>query len=40
MQKKKENIILKWLYILSYNFVLLLTKIKPRRKYKKIQSNI
>ena len=39
MQKKRENTILKWLYILGYNIVLLITKIKPRIKYKKIQSN-
>ena len=35
---KKENTLLKWLYIIGYNVVLLLTKIKPRRKYKKVKS--
>jgi len=35
---KRENTLLKWMYIIGYNFVLLLTKIKPRRKYKKVKS--
>lgn len=35
---KRENTLLKWLYIIGYNVVLLLTKIKPRRKYKKVKN--
>jgi len=35
---KRENTLLKWMYILGYNIVLLLTKIKPKKKYKRIKS--
>ena len=35
---KRENTLLKWMYILGYNIVLLLAKIKPKKKYKRIKS--
>ena len=35
---KRENTIVKWMYIIGYNIVLLLTKLKPKRKYKRIKS--
>jgi len=34
---KRENTIVKWMYIIGYNIVLLLTKLKPKRKYKRIK---
>ena len=35
---KRENTILKIFYIIGYNIVLLLSKIKPRKKYKKVKN--
>ncbi len=34
----KNNLLVKWFYIVGYNLVLLLIKMKPKRKYKKVKS--